>query len=191
MYRSIYLGATLCVLSGLACAQSNQADIQQNGTGNAHTVQQTGTNESLILIQGTTADPSTQNQAEVTMAGSANEVFIRQVGGPNSQTNVQVGSTASQVDVAQQGADHQTTVRLGLNNGTVLNSAVSVEQTGRQHTATVEHAGEIGMQSTDNGVSIEQTGEQHVATVIQQAQTSSADNQTAIVHKAEITTKQL
>lgn len=141
-------------------SQANQADIKQNGTGNAHTVEQTGTNEKLTLIQGTGADHSDQSQATVTMSGMSDEVFIRQVGAQHLAT-VGVAGESNTVKVDQAGFGQIANVEV-VENAFPNNNLVKINQQGETNDASVSIQG-----GEQHDFQIKQTGSDNVASMRQ------------------------
>ena len=141
-------------------SQGNQADIKQNGTGNAHTVEQTGTNEKLMLLQGTGANPSNQSEASVAMMGASDEVFIRQIGSQHL-ANVGVAGESNTIRVDQAGFGQVANVEV-TDNLYPTNNSVKINQQGETNGT------EVSIQGGENhDFQIKQVGSDNVASMRQ------------------------
>ena len=132
-HKPLIIGAALCALSFGSFAQNNQANVQQNGTGNTNTVQQTGTNEKLTLIQGTKSHTAVRADADIVMEGNANEVYIKQVGFTHEAT-VNAAGERNDVDINQRGSTNLADVEI-TSNRTPMNNHLDIDQDGKKNEA--------------------------------------------------------
>ena len=158
--KNLIITGALVSSSLISFAQGNQADIQQHGTNNSHTVQQTGASEILTLIQGTAADPSHRSEAEVTMNGLSNEVYIVQAGEEHA-ARVTAEGESNNIRIAQSGFLQVANVEV-LDNASPVGNQVDVQQQGETNGAAVSiqggsgHDFQIRQAGADNSASIRQ-----------------------------------